>query len=685
MFKQRLAVALSVILAFSSFAYAEDVESVIEDEPTVIEYPVEPEILSEEKESEFSQTDAESEAEAVTEDENTAEIIMSTSKSVPEENTDIQILTETVVLMGSEPGNPGNIITSDTYTDDMSNNDGKFECVNFSSYADFSPSEIANFDDKTILSFTAANKEAYVTYAVAGTRVFTNITAVGYTRDGGRNAVVQYSTDGITYTDVDSAIISWKKVGAGGSGQNDAGWSDKNRIEVSFGADEGIKYIRVYKAPESRQGKFKLGDITLTSTDPYALKPDPEIPENYGAEIDTDSITDDLDTTDYLFDSVNFKSYTETNPDNAALFTDSSLMSFAETGKEAYFIYKAADGRVFTEVKVENYTRDGGVNAEIYVSSDGWTYTNLNAEWKHVGAGGSGANDAGWSDKNITEKTISTEKNIRFVKVRKAPESARTKWKIGKVDLATADVSKGAVIGDVYEEQFDEELYHVNSSKGITVADGTFKADAGAELVYKSMIKKALAKITVTVENTSDWSGIVEAMDVNGNKINKSIEIQKDVEAGNTVVTAELPSSAAYVKIVNASACTYSGITVESDYAQGTEWTTVQKGTGSAFSISLDGSESESLQDGCTVSVNIPVKNAGSIKQDVKAVICVFEGDMMEKMEVVDVTVGGGELVNAEGSIEVAAVTENTYVTVFVWSDLQTMIPFGTEMYLNKN
>ena len=651
MFKRGLAIGLSFITSLSTFAYAEEIENIIENEITVLEMINEPK----------------------------------TAEDEPENIADMEVFAEPFILMSEQSQELGNIISEDVYTDDMTNNDGKYECENFSSYGEISPSEIVNFNDKTILSFTTVNKEAYVTYSVAGTRVFTNVIAVGYTRDGGKNAVVQYSEDGVTYTTVNSSVYKWKKIGSGGTGANDAGWSDKNQIEVNFAAEEKIKYIRIHKSSETACSKFKLGDITLTSTDPYAPKEDPEVPEGYGAEIDTDTVSDELETQEYLFDNVNFTSYNQTNPNDAVLFTDSSLMSFAETGKEAYLIYKAADGRVFTEVKAENYTRDGGGNAEIYVSSDGWAYTNLNAGWKHVGAGGTGANDAGWSDKNTTENTISVDKNIRFIKVRKSPETASTKFKLGKVSLVTADISKGCVIGDIYQETFDEEMYHVNKSKGITVEDGMFKADAAAELVYKAIIKKSLAKITFTVQNVSEWNGIVEAMDVNGNKINEHIELQKEVNGSDVVVIAELPTSAAYVKVVNASACIYSEITIENDLARGTEWTTVQKGTGSTFSVSLGDNKINELEDGCTVSVNVPVKNAGSMRQDVKVIICVFEGDMMEKMEIADAAISGGEMVNIQGSIELVTVTPDTNVTVFVWSDLQTMIPFGNELYLDKN
>ena len=66
---------------------------------------------------------------------------------------------------------------------------------------------------------------------------------------------------------------------------------------------------------------------------------------------------------------------------------------------------------------IENYTRDGGKNADVLVSSDGVKYRSLEPVWKKLGSGGNGANDAGWSDRKAYAVNFSEENNVRFIKI----------------------------------------------------------------------------------------------------------------------------------------------------------------------------------------------------------------------------------------------------------------------------
>lgn len=602
-----------------------------------------------------------------------------------EETVSIEICAAPVILSAAQALDAEKAIDTDIFTDDMSDNEKKLECENFTLYSELSETNAARFNDKTIMSFTDVGRDAWVTYRTAGSRVFTAASVTDYTRDGGKNAVLMYSSDGVSYTEIDSSVYKWTKVGSGGSGANDAGWSDKNQLEVSFDSADEVKFIKIYKSAETQRTKFKLGDITLTTTDPSVPKPDPEPPVEYGNEINTDSIADELDTDEYLFDKVNFKSYSEIAPNDSALFDDKSLLSFAEAGKEAYLIYKAAEGRVFTEFEIQNYTRDGGISAQVYISENGWDYEQADITWSRMGWGGSGANDAGWSDRMKTTKAINSDKGIRYIKILKSAESRAGKYKIGYVALKTEDISAGCVTGDVYEEQFDTQMYHVYKGTGISVKDKSFAAAGKSELIYKAMPKRELKRIIVTVEGSADWSGTLEAMDSEGSKIKWNTEIIKESEDNKTTLTADIPTGAAYVKLISNGAAYYTGIVVESGSAQGYEWIYVPKGNGVAFTVMIGGEPADTICGGCELSFSVPIKNAGSIEESGKAYLCVFEGDMMVRIEEFEIIAASGSETLTEGSITLDEVKDNTYVTLFLWTNLAEMKPIGAAAEFGKN
>ncbi len=578
----------------------------------------------------------------------------------------LSISLENAAITFAAAGVLGNEIDMNEYTDEMTDNNGKYECVNFGPFGDTNASDQARYTDTTIYGLKELNTEAYVVYKAAGDRVFTNINAVCYTRDGGQKAKIYTSADGETYTDLNA---TWSHNGQGGSRPNcDAYWSDLNGYVKDFTVADGIKFIKIVSQGEDKRTDFKLGDITLKTTDPNVEMPEPDAPAGYGATIDEDSVTDELGTTEYMFDCVNLSEYTA----DIDQWTDKTLLGFTNLGKEGYIIYKAGENRVFSEVEVKGYTRDGGKVGYVYVSSDGWEYEKVadpTSGWSSSGRGGSGANDAGWSEGFSTKKTFAADDNIRYIKVYHPGEGARQKFKFGYTKLATTDLSKGCVIGDVYEETFESD-YHIYELDGAKLDGGKLSAGSGS-VRYKALPKRELTEVELLAEGTS-WSGKLEAFDKNGNKIRIEKAVTTNAEGSGVRVSAELPSGCVYIKI---SGGTYSEIKISSQAAVGAEWSYTTEGA--TITAEVSGTVSETLKNGCTVSFSVPIKNTSSKKQKAKAYLCVFNGDRMDKIEEFDIEIKSGKTETAEGTMTLDTVTADTKVTLFIWTDLETMIPLG--------
>lgn len=389
------------------------------------------------------------------------------------------------------------------------------------------------------------------------------------------------------------------------------------------------------------------------------------------AVIDDDNFTDELEDNTHMYECVNFKPYSEISPSNAPLFNDKTLMSFAINNTEAYIIYKVAETRSFKSLYVENYIRDGGKNADVLVSSDGIEYTSLNPQWNKLCSGGDGANDAGWSDRNAYTANFSEDNNVRFIKIYKTGESYATKYKIGKVTLETYDMARGNVPAGSYEEEFESD-YHINELKDASLDSENRRIvaeKADSVVIYKALPQKSLK--TVELVTVGEWKGSVEVLDINKRTSEITVEPTVEETDGGKRVTVSLPNDAAYVKLVGMAV--YSKIVIESDSAVGHEWT---------FKDGAVEFTPDTLQSNSTVSFKLPVKNKGSEKQSLKAFVCLYEGDRMDKIEEFPAVVDGGREINIKGEVTLNTVTEKTCVRVFVWSDIGTMISFGDESVL---
>lgn len=439
---------------------------------------------------------------------------------------------------------------------------------------------------------------------------------------------------------------------------------------VSLGAEQTVSTPAEENLLVINSDDIEFSAVPLTGTNEIGVTAN-----NDGEKpvINEDKLVDELENKTYMYECENFKPYSEISQGNAALFEDKTLMSFETTNKEAYIIYKAAEGRSFKSLYIENYTRDGGKNADVLVSSDGVEYRSLNPGWKKLGAGGN-ETDALWSDRNAYTVNFSEENNVRFIKIFKTGESAVTKYKIGNVTVETYDMLKGCVPDGSYEEGF-ETTYNINEFKDVRLDSENHKLiaeKADSAVIYKSLPQKALK--TIEFETDGEWKGSIEALDINKRKSELKAEPTVEKTDGGSRVTVELPNDAAYVKLVGTAV--YSKIVINSDSAVGHEWTF----TGGAAEFTP-----ATLQGGGEVSFKIPVKNMGCETQSLKAFACVYEGDRMDKIQEVQANVSGGTEVNIEGKVALDTVTGKTSVRIFVWSDIGTMIPFGDESVLGAN
>lgn len=230
-------------------------------------------------------------------------------------------------------------------------------------------------------------------------------------------------------------------------------------------------------------------------------------------------------------------------------------------------------------------------------------------------------------------------------------------------------MSKGCVVGDVYEEAFEDD-YHIYKLNGAKLDGGKLSANGGS-VEYKALAKRALTDVELLADGTA-WNGKLEAFDKNGNKIRIDSEVTESAEADGVRVSAKLPSGCVYIKL---SGGTYSEIKISTAAAVGAEWSYLSETA--AITAEADGESTGSLKNGCKVSFSVPIKNTSSKTQKAKAYLCVFTGDRMDKIEEFDITVKSGKSETAEGSITLDSAGANTKVTLFVWTNLETMIPLG--------
>ncbi len=235
---------------------------------------------------------------------------------------------------------------------------------------------------------------------------------------------IAYSADGINYTDLESP---WTKTDTSTSPnskeKNNAFYSKIWTADVSVPKDvsnaNNIKYIKLYYGDEKiklMQYQFYLRKVCIMSE---------------GGEIDSEVVDDDLSGgTAERYSVSNFVPYNLinnveagqiANETNALTSHDKDLLAVKDVKKEAYIIYKASEGRVFTGIDLNQLTRDGGGNIKVQASKDGNTFIDINVTNTDLnfigGENNSSKIDAGWN-KLINTKAAFTEQNgYRYIKL----------------------------------------------------------------------------------------------------------------------------------------------------------------------------------------------------------------------------------------------------------------------------
>lgn len=256
---------------------------------------------------------------------------------------------------------------------------------------------------------------------------------------------IAYSVDGINYTDF---TFSWNNTDTSPSpgSANNAGWSKiwTADVPVPQGVND-IKFIKLYYGDEGnklRQYQFYLRKVCIMSE---------------GGEIDSEVVDDDLSGgTAERYSVSNFVPYNLINKDeagqianttNALTFHDKDLLAVKDVTKDAYIIYKASEGRMFTGIDLTQLTRDNGGNIKVQASKDGNNFSEINVTDKDLnfigGENNSSKIDAGWNKLFNTKAAFTKQDGYTYIKLIQ-PASTLSKsncFKLSNVKLTISSYS----------------------------------------------------------------------------------------------------------------------------------------------------------------------------------------------------------------------------------------------------
>lgn len=277
---------------------------------------------------------------------------------------------------------------------------------------------------------------------------------------------IAYSADGSNYTDFASPEHAslWTKTNISPSpgNLNNAGWSkiwtaDVSVADVSVPEDANkIKFIKLYYGNENiklEQYKFYLRKVCIMSE---------------GGEIDSEVVDDDLSGgTAEIYSVSNFVPYNLikndktglinnveagqiANETNALTFHDKDLLAVKDVKKEAYIIYKASEGRVFTGIDLNQLTRDNDgkdINIKVQASKDGTSYEDINVtntDSNFIGGENNSSNiEAGWNKLINTTAAFTKQNGYRYIKLiqRAGTLSNSNCFKLSNVKLTISSYS----------------------------------------------------------------------------------------------------------------------------------------------------------------------------------------------------------------------------------------------------
>lgn len=217
---------------------------------------------------------------------------------------------------------------------------------------------------------------------------------------------IAVSADGKNFNE---CTVSRKEHGKAGTA-GDAQWADVTTIDYTP-TENNVRFIKIYG--NARTYQFYIRKVCIMTA---------------GGEIDSYVVNDDLSgTAADMYEVSNFVPYISINKTeagqladttNTLTFHDSDMLAVKDVNKEAYIIYKAAEGRTFTDVDVTQLTRDEGVPVTISASKDGIKYdeiTNIESDLNFIGVGNT--IDAGWNKKFKKTATLNQADGYSYVKL----------------------------------------------------------------------------------------------------------------------------------------------------------------------------------------------------------------------------------------------------------------------------
>lgn len=281
---------------------------------------------------------------------------------------------------------------------------------------------------------------------------------------------IAYSVDGINYTDLASPWTKTDTSPSPDSKENNASWSKIWTADVSVPKDaDNIKYIKLYYGDEKNkleQYKFYLRKVCIMSE---------------GGEIDSEVVDDDLSGgTAERFSVSNFVPYNLINSVEAGQianktdFKDKDLLAVKDDTKDAYIIYKASEGRVFTGIDLNQLTRDNNgkeINIKVQASKDGKSFKNIDVTNSDLGFIISDENtrstiDAGWNKLINTKAAFTKQDGYTYIKlIQPANTLSESNWfKLSNVKLTISSA------------------YSLFKKDGATEIDLNGKAESGKNL-----------------------------------------------------------------------------------------------------------------------------------------------------------------------------------------------------------
>ena len=262
--------------------------------------------------------------------------------------------------------------------------------------------------------------------------------SVEYSVQNNRNPKIAFSSDGVNFTDYTLKVVGSGKAGTAGN----AKYADVKTVTYTPSESDNIRFIKIYGDNLKYTYEFYLRKVCIMSE---------------GGEIDSEVVDDDLSGgTAERYSVSNFVPYNLinkgeagqiANKTNALTFHDKDLLAVKDVTKDAYIIYKASEGRMFTGIDLTQLTRDNGRNIKVQASKDGNNFSDINVTNKDLNFIGGGNNsskiDAGWNKLINAKAAFAKQDGYTYIKLIQ-PASTLSKsncFKLSNVKLTISSYS----------------------------------------------------------------------------------------------------------------------------------------------------------------------------------------------------------------------------------------------------